>query len=100
MDTRPAVSYGQTAQIYKDYLVFLNVNTVDDSSIMFSRRLIEIIACGGIAVTTPAKSVDRLFKDYCHVINDKEEADELFSRLKHGASKNDLEMAKTGQSIY
>jgi spore maturation protein CgeB len=96
MDTRPAVSYKETAQIYKDYLVSLNVNTVDDSPTMFSRRLIEIIACGGIAVTTPAESVDRLFKDYCHIVNNKEETEDLFSRLVHGPSKLDMEMAEAG----
>jgi len=96
MDTRPAVSYKDTAQIYKDYLVSLNVNTVDDSPTMFSRRLIEIVACGSIAVTTPAESVDRLFKDYCHVVSNTEEADELFARLKHGPSKTDLERAEAG----
>lgn len=96
METLPAVSYKGTAQIYKDYLVSLNVNTVDDSPTMFSRRLIEIIACGGIAVTTPAESVDRLFKDYCHVVSSTEQADELFSRLRHGPSKSDLEIAEAG----
>jgi len=96
MDTRLAVTYGETAQIYKDYLVSLNVNTVDDSPTMFSRRLIEIIACGGIAVTTPAESVDRLFKEYCHIVSNVEEANELFARLKHGPNKIDLEQAEAG----
>ena len=96
MDIKPAVSYGGTAQIYKDYLVSLNVNTVDDSPSMFSRRLVEIIACGGIAVTTPAESVDRLFKDYCHVVSNAEETDELLTRLKHGPSKDDLARAEAG----
>lgn len=61
LEVRPAVAHRQTADIYRDYMVSLNVNTVVDSPTMFSRRLVEIIACGSLAVTTPAKSVDGLF---------------------------------------
>lgn len=64
---------------------------------MYSRRLVEILACGGIAVTSPALSVDALFKDYCHVVSDAEEARDLFERLhRWGASSQDLERARAG----
>lgn len=96
LELKPAVTYGKTAQVYKDYLVSLNVNTVEDSATMFSRRLVEILACGGIAVTTPARSVDRLFRDYCHVVSSAEEADELFARLRCGPSNDDLARAEAG----
>ena len=96
MDIKKAVKYPKTGQIYKDYLVSLNVNTVTDSPTMFSRRLVEILACGGIAVTTPAESVDKMFAEYCHVVNSAEEMQELFARLKHGPSKDDLERARAG----
>ncbi len=95
-DILPAVPYPETARVYKDYLVSLNVNTVEDSPTMYSRRLVEILACGGIAVTTPALSVDRLFKDYCHIVSSREEALELFARLRHGPSPRDLERARAG----
>ena len=93
---KPSVSYPETANIYHNSLVSLNVNTVTDSPTMYSRRLVEIIACGGVAVTTPALSVDKLFSDYCYVVDSYEESVELFSRLKHGPSKDDLERAKAG----
>ncbi|PIP02304.1 MAG: spore coat protein [Zetaproteobacteria bacterium CG23_combo_of_CG06-09_8_20_14_all_54_7] len=96
LEVRPAVRYEQTAQIYKDYLVSLNVNTIEDSGTMFSRRLVEILACGGIAVTNPSPAVDRHFKDYCHVVHDAEEAAALFSRLKQGPSSGDLARAEAG----
>ncbi len=96
MNTLGAVKYPKTGQIYKDYLVSLNVNTVMDSPTMFSRRLVEILACGGIAVTTPALSVDEMFKDYCHVVHSPEEMQELFNRLKYGPSSDDLERARAG----
>lgn len=92
----PAMPHGLTSQIYKDYLVSLNVNTIVDSETMYSRRLVEIFACGGIAVTNPSPAVDRYFKDFCHVINDADEARELFDRLKHGPDANDLARAQAG----
>lgn len=97
MSILPAVPYIATGRIYKDYIASLNVNTVTDSPTMFSRRLVEILACGGLAVTTPALSVDRLFAPYCHVIRSKEEASELFARLKKdGLSPRDREMVVSG----
>jgi spore maturation protein CgeB len=96
---RPAVPHSSTAQIYKNHLVSLNVNTVTDSATMFSRRLVEILACGGIAVTSGARSIDALFREFCHVISTPEEARTLFERLRHGPSKDDLERARQG-SIY
>lgn len=96
MEVKKAVSYPKTAQIYKDYLVSLNVNTITDSPTMYSRRLIEILACGGIAVTTPAKSVDAMFAEFCHIVHNEEEMLELFARLKYGPSDDDLERARAG----
>lgn len=96
MEIYSAVSNDKTAEIYRKHLVSLNVNTVDDSPTMYSRRLIEIIACGGIAVTTPAQSVDMFFNDYCHVVDDYDHAYELLSRLKSGPSSVDLERARAG----
>jgi spore maturation protein CgeB len=63
---------------------------------MCSRRLLEILACGGIAVTNPSRAVDRNFRDYCHVVNTREEAHELLSRLRHGPSREDMERAEAG----
>jgi len=96
LEMRPAVPPTETAQIYKDHLVSLNVNTVADSDTMYSRRLIEILACGGILVTSPARSVERMFKDYCYIVRNREEAIELFARLKHGPSAEDFDRARAG----
>jgi Glycosyl transferases group 1 len=96
LEVRPSVPHTKTAQIYRDFMVSLNVNTVEDSGTMFSRRLIEILACGGLAVTTPALSVDRYFKDYCHVVSSEEEGHDVLRHLKHGPSARDRNMATAG----
>lgn len=96
MELLPAVAYDKTAQLYRDYLVSLNVNTVEDSPTMCSRRLLEILACGGIAVTNPSLSVEQGFKEFCHMPQEVTEAEELFDRLRHGPSATDLERARAG----
>lgn len=96
LEMRPAVSYAQTAQVYSSYLLSLNVNTVQDSPTMFSRRLVEILACGGIAASTPALSVEKLFSEYCHIVRNEDEAHELCARLRHGANKSDRVRALAG----
>lgn len=95
-EVKGAVSYPRTANIFRDYLVSINVNTVVNSRSMYSRRLVEILACGGIAVTNPTLAVERYFKDYCHSVQTAEEAFELFQRLRRGPSADDLERAAAG----
>ncbi|MEY9102042.1 CgeB family protein [Sinorhizobium fredii] len=96
LEVRAAIPHSDTAHVYRDYLISLNVNTIEDSPSMYSRRLVEILACGGIAVTNPTTAVDRYFSDYCHVIRDRAEATDLFARLKKGPSAHDLERAEAG----
>lgn len=91
-----SVPHRETAKVYKAHVVSLNVNSVTSSETMCSRRLLEILACGGIAVTNPSRAVDRYFCDYVHVVNSREEAHALFSRLRHGPSKDDMERAAAG----
>ncbi|MBB3015426.1 glycosyltransferase [Cupriavidus alkaliphilus] len=96
LEVLDAVPHADTARIYRDFLVSLNVNTVDDSPTMFSRRLVEILGCGGIAVTNPTPSVNAMFGEFCQVVEDIEEAYELFARLRDGPSQQDLERARAG----
>jgi spore maturation protein CgeB len=97
MDVRPSVPYARTADIYRQHAVSLNVNTVDDSPSMFSRRLVEIVACGGLAVTNPSPSVDHYFKDYVQVVHNEEECREVLGRIaRDGLSKQDRERALAG----
>jgi hypothetical protein len=90
------VPHGDTARAYKEHVLSINVNSVSDSETMCSRRLLEILACGGIVMTNPGRAVDKHFRDFCHVVATHEEAAELFSRLKSGPSKDDLERAEAG----
>jgi hypothetical protein len=92
----PSVGHRQTAEVYKTHVVSLNVNSVTDSRTMISRRLLEILACGGIAVTNDSLAIRSFFSDFCHVVDSREAAIELLSRLRYGPSAHDLERAEAG----
>ena len=63
---------------------------------MVSRRLLEILACGGIAVSNPSLAIQTHFPDFCHVAHSGEELQALFERLQAGPNTDDLERAKSG----
>jgi spore maturation protein CgeB len=96
LNIKKQISYQDTAKYYRDYLISLNVNTIQDSKTMFSRRFIEILACGGIAVTNPTPAIEKYFKDYCYTVSSKEEALTLFRRLENGANDMDRQRARAG----
>lgn len=90
----PNVAYNKTGDIYRQYSHCLSVNTVTDSPSMFSRRLIEIMACGRLAVSNPSVSVSTRFEGMCEVIESREQADELFAQLYKGYTKQQIEMMR------
>ncbi|MGP5103519.1 CgeB family protein [Psychrobacter celer] len=90
----PNVAYNKTGDIYRQYSHCLNVNTVTDSPSMFSRRLIEIMACSRLAVSNPSVSVSTRFEGMCEVIESREQADELLAQLSKGYTKQQIEMMR------
>lgn len=94
MTVFPNVPYNKTGNVYRQYSHCLNVNTVTDSPSMFSRRLIEIMACGRLAITNPSLAVSTRFEGMCEVVDSKEQADELFAQLSKGYTKHQEEMMR------
>lgn len=90
------VPHRRTAEVYKQHVISVNVNSVTRSATMYSRRLLEILACGGIAVTNPSLAVEHNFQDFCHVVKSAEQTGELFARLRRGPSADDLARAEAG----
>ena len=82
MTVYPGVKNQQTARIYRSYRYCLNVNTIEDSPTMFSRRLIEIMAVGGVAITTDSQAVRELFSDYCYSFGSREDLLEIIERTQ------------------
>ncbi len=84
----PSIEYHKTADVYKNYLVSLNVNTIENSPTMFSRRLIEILACGRIVVTNDTPAIKNYFKDYLYSFRDEYELEDILYKInKFGMDK-------------
>ena len=91
---KPAVPYQQTGRIYRKFNHCLNVNTVENSPTMFSRRLIEIMACGSLAVTNPSFSVNCLFSGMCEVVSSQQQANDLLAQLSKGLTAQQQQMCE------
>ncbi len=57
---RGRLDYKDMVRTYKQYRVFLNVNSVRQSPTMFSRRVFELLACGTPVISTYAKGIEAL----------------------------------------
>ena len=86
------VHYQQTPEIYRNYQQILNVNTITESPTMFSRRLIEIMACGRLAISNPSLAIQTLFKGMCIELDEELQGKELFSQLKYGYTAEQRDM--------
>lgn len=88
----PPVPYPETPATYRRYQQVLNVNTITDSPTMFSRRLIEVMACGRLVISNPSQAIDHLFQDMCIQVDDFEAAQALFSQLQSGYTAQQQQM--------
>lgn len=79
---RGKLPYTEMNKAYRQYRVFLNVNSVIDSTTMFSRRVFELLACGTPIVSTVSTGIDQMFgKELVWTVRDKGEAEEAIRHL-------------------
>ena len=92
------VAYRKTADLYRSYRFNLNVNTIEQSPTMYSRRLIEILAVGGVAVSSPSLAASTLFTDYCEIVRNEDEINEIvhWSAARY---KTAVERARAGAKL-
>ena len=57
---RGKLEYADMLNAYKDYKVYLNVNSVKYSSTMFARRVFELLACGTPVISNYSKGIINL----------------------------------------
>lgn len=67
------VPYEKIADLYKKYNIFLNVNSVDDSSTMFSRRVFELLACGTNVISSYSPGIEKMFPKIVKLSRTKED---------------------------
>lgn len=79
---RGRMPYREMGKAYREYRVFLNVNSVIDSPTMFSRRVFELLACGTPVVSTWCKGIEETFgNDLVWQVRNKEEAEQALEVL-------------------
>jgi len=66
------LDYEDMVRAYRDYRVFLNVNSVKQSPTMFSRRVFELLACGTPVVSTYSRGIVDLLGDDVVFITESE----------------------------
>lgn len=88
---KTAVDYRKTASLNHEYQQSINVNTITNSPTMFSRRLIEIMACNRLVISNPSNAIDHLFPELCETIETREQATALFEQLQYGYSPAQIE---------
>ena len=57
------VPYEKITKLYKKYSIFLNVNSVNDSPTMFSRRVFELLACGTNVISSYSLGIEKTFPE-------------------------------------
>jgi len=56
-----SLEYSEMLEAYKKYDVFLNVNSVEDSPTMFSRRVFEVLGCGTSIISNYSPAIESFF---------------------------------------
>ena len=54
---RGSLPYAEVVKSYASHIAQLNVSSVTDSPTMFSRRVVEIPACGGVVLSSPSRGI-------------------------------------------
>lgn len=79
--TYPQIDYLDLITLHKKFKIFLNTNSVSDSSTMFSRRVFEVLASSTPIVSTPSKGIDELFNGIVPTVTDEKECEEVLNKL-------------------
>lgn len=79
---RGSLSFDEMLEKYRQFSIFLNVNSVKGSPTMFSRRVLELLACGTPVVSGYAKGIeDLLGEEIVPMCRSAEEAKEVMHRV-------------------
>lgn len=69
---KPGLTYSQVIDnIYKKYKCILNINTISDSSSMFSRRVMEVAGCGTNIISNESLGMRNIFGNNIIYLNEK-----------------------------
>ncbi len=79
---KPAITQMSVAKAYQQYQVYLNFNTISQSSTMLSRRVFELAAAGCPIISTPSIAMDNIFGKSIVAVQDGAAAREWCAQLQ------------------
>jgi spore maturation protein CgeB len=96
-----SLDYDRMLTAYREYKVFLNVNSVVDSTSMCARRIFEITASGTPVVSTPSAAVGKYFPDdEVFVVTDRDSAAATVRALVRSPELRDRAVHKGQRRIW
>lgn len=96
-----SLRYEQMLTAYRDFKVFLNVNSVVDSPSMCARRIFEIAACGTPVVTTPSAAIEEYFPaDEIYTVSDPDQAEHTIRALVRSPELRDRGTHRAQRRIW
>ncbi|MFC8798176.1 glycosyltransferase [Promicromonospora sp. NPDC057138] len=96
-----SLDYDRMLTAYREYKVFLNVNSVVDSPSMCARRIFEITASGTPVVSTPSAAVGEYFPgDEVFVVPDRDSAASTVRALVRSPELRDRAVHKGQRRIW
>lgn len=78
---RAALPYANVLSTYRNFKLFLNVNSVTDSPTMFARRVFEILASSTAVVSTASTGIEHMLAEVVSVVQDEKEARSEIEKL-------------------
>lgn len=83
------VPYDEMVKIYKKYDVFLNVNTINNSTTMFSRRVFELLACGVNVISSYSVGIEKMFHNIVKLCSTEDETRKYLDILLNNKEMRD-----------
>ncbi len=75
------LTYSEMIKTYKKYEVFLNVNSIEDSPTMCSRRVFEILACGTSIISNYSLAINNFFPGIVEVTQSEMEVERSLKKM-------------------
>ncbi|MHA6600332.1 glycosyltransferase [Corynebacterium coyleae] len=97
---RGSLPYTEVLKSYASHIAQLNVSSVTDSPTMFSRRVVEIPACGGVVLSSPSRGISETLGPNIASSNAKEEIDAWMLNWTQSAEGRLEEIWRQMRTIY
>lgn len=97
---RGCLNYREMLSAYKKYDIFLNVNSVNNSPTMFSRRVFELLACGTSIISFYSPGIEEMLPGLVKLSRTGEETGEYLQDLITNNELRDKTAVKGQREVF